>query len=80
MPLINEYVELQLYLMKYKRIQFNGLKSLFLLQQVGSISSQKYIDLFDVVLFSQLNGLVPLVQLNTTINSLLEPACLMNEK
>lgn len=60
----------------FKRIQFDSVQRLLLVQQVRSVLGKQSIDLFDVMLLGQFNGLVPLVKMYTAVNSFFHFSCL----
>ena len=59
-----------------KRIQLDSVQRLLLVQQVGSVLGKQSIDLFDVMLLGQFNGLVPLVKMYTAVNGFFHFPCL----
>ena len=53
-------------------VQLNGIEDLVLLQEMLGILGQEWVDLFDIVGFSQIYGHIPLVQSHTAVYGCLD--------
>ena len=73
---MNEMSRTNLEIIGRLTIQFDCRKRLVLFQQMGGVSSQQLVDLLDVVLLGQLDGVVPLVQLDADVDGVLHAVAL----